>query len=258
MWAPHHTMRDERVTRPTGMLTVIVEPFPHAPAPVPAAAALKGDTTVQEPDRPERALARRVAEARATVPDVELQHRIDAGAILAVSRELRCSVTAVLAWACATALRECPHANGAYRDGRFERYSRVNLGIAVLTGGGLLTPTVLDADAKSVEQLSEEIARLRERARAGELTPPEQAGATFTLTDLGELGVDRWSTPPVAAQAAALTAGAIRPAAVVRDGAPAAGHELSLTLVCDHRILFGARAAEVLIRIAQLLESPRQ
>jgi pyruvate dehydrogenase E2 component (dihydrolipoamide acetyltransferase) len=251
---PNH----ERPTRPTGMLTVTVESSPQSTAPLPASAALKGDTTVREPDRLGRALARRVAEARATVPDLELEHRIDAGAILAITGELGCSVTAVLARACATVLRECPHANAAYRDGHFELYSRVNLGIAVLTGDGLLTPTVLDADAKSVEQLSEEITRLAQRSRAGELTPPEQAGATFTLADLGELGVDRWSAPSVANQAAALTAGAIRPAAVVRDGALVAGHELALTLVCDHRILFGARAAEVLTRIAQLLESPRQ
>jgi pyruvate dehydrogenase E2 component (dihydrolipoamide acetyltransferase) len=243
------------------MLTFTVESPPQTTAPAGAPAALKGETTVQEPDRLGRALARRVAEARATVPDLELERRIDAGAILAQTRDRGCSVTAVLARACAIALRDCPRANAAYRDGRYELHSRVNLGIAVLAvlaGEGQLTPTVFDADAKSVEQLSEEIACLTERARGGVLTPPEQAGATFILADLGELGVDRWSTPPATTQAATLTAGSIRPAAVVREGALVAGHELSLTLVCDHRVLYGAGAAEVLTRIAQLLESPRR
>ncbi len=218
---------------------------------------LKGETTVVEPDRLERALARRVAETRATVPDLELGTDVAVDASLALTREHGWSLTAILVRACATALREAPRANGAYRDGRFELYSRVNIGVTVPTADGQVTPTVLDADAKSPAQLHAELERLGRRARAGELTPPELAGATFTFSDLGDSGVHRPGalvTPP---QAAALAAGGVHGVAAVRDGALVAGHQLSLTLACDHRILYGARAAAFLARIAELLRHPQ-
>jgi pyruvate dehydrogenase E2 component (dihydrolipoamide acetyltransferase) len=223
---------------------------PAAPAP-----ALKGETRIQDPGRSGQAIARRAAEARATVPDLELEMTVDAQPMIDLARTCGCSHTAVLVRACALALRDSPYANAAYRDGRYELYSRVNIAVTVVTGDGQLTPTVLDADTKSLGEISEEIERLAHRARSGELTPPEQAGATFTVSDLGALGVHRWSLPVTPPQAAALTAGAVREAAVVRDGRLVAGYERQIALACDHRILFGARAAGLLTRVAQLLET---
>ena len=236
--------------------TVCAEVSHIAPAPTPA--PLKGQTTTEEPDRAQRSIGRRAAEIRATVPDIELGRDVDATAALALAREDGVSVTATLTRACALALRELPWANGAYRDGRFEHYSRVNVGITVQAGERhQLIAAVLDADTKSPAELSAEIARLGERARRGELTPPEQAGTTFTLSDMGEHpGVDRWSALVIAPQAAALTAGAPREAAVVHDGVLAVAPVISLTLACDHRILFGARAAALLERISDLVEVP--
>ena len=236
----------------TGYLHTVTVPETSSPG-----SALKGDTSIAEPDRGARAIARRSAEIRATVPDLELGRDVDAAAATTLAQG-GVSITAVLARACATALRELPWANAAYRDGRYERYSRVNLGITVQTDEGQAIAAVLDADTKSPARLTEEIARLTARARAGELTPPEQAGTTFTLSDLGEHpGAHRWSALVIAPQAAALTAGAAHPAAVIRDGAVVAGQVISLTLACDHRILFGARAAALLARIAELVEAPR-
>lgn len=218
---------------------------------------LKGQTTVEEPDRAGRAIARRSAETRATVPDLELAVDADAGPLLETARQAGCSTTAVLVSACARALREYPRANAAYRDGRYELYSRVNVAVMIQTGNAQLAATVLDADAKSLTVLDDELGRLTERARAGELTPPEQAGATFTLLDLGPLRIHRGGalvTPP---QAAALCAGAVRAIPRVRDGSVVPGHELALTLASDHRILFGAHAAAFLARIADLLQERR-
>jgi pyruvate dehydrogenase E2 component (dihydrolipoamide acetyltransferase) len=226
----------------------------HTPAPAVSAAPLKGDITIEEPDRAGRAIARRSAETRATVPDLELSVDVDAGALLERARAHRCAETAVLVEACAAALNEFPRVNAAYRDGHYELYARVNVAVTVLTGGAQLAVTLLDADAKSLSELDAELARLRERANAGALTPPEQAGATFTLTDLGEQRIHRGGalvTPP---QAAAIAAGAIRECAVVRDGAVVAGHQLALTLACDHRIVFGALASGFLARVAELVE----
>jgi pyruvate dehydrogenase E2 component (dihydrolipoamide acetyltransferase) len=229
-----------------------VTPTPPAPSPV----APKGETTIEEPARAARAIGRRAAEIRATVPDLELGRDVDAGAARAAARD-GVSLTATLTRACATALREHPEANAAYRDGRWERYSRVNVGITVQAGDTQLIAAVLDADTKSAAELSDEIERLTERARDGRLTPPEQAGTTFTLSDMSEHpGAHRWSALVIAPQAAALTAGAPRPAPVVRDGAIVPGELMSLTLACDHRILYGARAAALLERIAELVEVP--
>lgn len=216
---------------------------------------LKGETSVHELTRAQRTIARRIAETRATVPDLELGADVDIDAALALARGHDCTLTAILVRACATALREHPHANGAYRDGRYELYSRINVGVTVQTEGAYSTPTVLDADTKSLEQLRAELDHAAARARAGELTPPELAGATFTLTDLSEHGAG-WMTAIITApQAASLAAGAVRAVPMLRDGTVVAGHALSLTLACDSRILFGARAAGFLARVVALLEA---
>lgn len=214
---------------------------------------LKGETRVHELTREERSMARRTAETRATVPDLELGAEVDAGPALALTREHGCSLTAVLVRACAFALSEHPHANAAYRDGHYELYSRINIALAVETAAAHLAPTVLDADRKSLRQLSAEIEAVTARAQAGALTPPQLAGATFTLADLGAHGVGRASaflTPP---QAAVIAAGAVRAVPVVRTGAVVPGHTISLTLTCDGRILFGARAASFLASVVDRL-----
>ena len=212
-----------------------------------------------EPDRVGRSIARRSAEIRATVPQLELSADVDATASLALARERGYSLTAVLVGACATALAESPWANAAYRDGRFELYSRVNVGVTFHDEDGLATPAVLDADRKSLAELHEELERLRARARSGELTPPELAGTTFTFTDLGEYpAVHRYAplvTPP---QAAALAVGAIRSVPVVRDGAVVPGSIMTASLTCDHRILYGERAGAFLQKIVTHVEDPQR
>ncbi|HEX3975129.1 MAG TPA: 2-oxo acid dehydrogenase subunit E2 [Solirubrobacteraceae bacterium] len=229
-------------------------PGTPAPSASVAAASLKGDTTVEEPDRAGRAIARRSAEIRATVPDLELSVEAEADALLARVEAEGCTTTALLIAACAGALRAFPRVNGAYRDGRYELYSRVNVGVVTQIPEGPVTATVLDADVKSVAQLDQEVARLAARARSGELTPPEQAGATFTVDDLGEYGVHRAAGLVRPSQAAILTAGAIRALPVLRDGVVVAGHQLTLTLTCDHRILFGDQAAGFLRRVMELVQ----
>jgi pyruvate dehydrogenase E2 component (dihydrolipoamide acetyltransferase) len=142
-----------------------------------------------------------------------------------------------------------PRANGAYRDGRFELYSRINIGIVVADEHSYLIPTVFDADQKSLTELSAEIERLAAAARAGELSPPAYSGATFTLWDAGALGVSDSTIVVNSPQAAALATGAIRAAPVVRDGAIHPGHMMTITLACDHRILYGAQAARFLAEV---------
>lgn len=221
------------------------------------AETLKGDTTVLEPTRAERAIARRTAETRATVPDLELGAEVDIAPALATAAAQDCSLAAVLVRACALALRASPRANAAYRDGRYELYSRVNVAVTVATEDGYASPTILDADTKPLPTLDAELTTLTERARTGELTPPQLAGATFTLTDLGPWGVDRPGTLVSPPQVAALAAGAVRTVPVIREGAVVPGQALNLTLACDSRILFGVHAARFLANVCEQLAATR-
>ncbi|MGI8714700.1 MAG: 2-oxo acid dehydrogenase subunit E2 [Solirubrobacteraceae bacterium] len=228
----------------------------NQPASAPELSSLKGEVSHAEPDRLGRLVARRSAEVRATVPDLELSSDADAGAALVLARDRDVPLTAVLVRACALALRETPVANAAYRDGRFELYSRINVGVTIHSDGAQITPALLDADAKSLTQLAAELDQLHDRAQSGELTPPELAGTTFTFADMGPFGVHRYSPLVTAPQAAALAAGAVRDAPLLRDGSVVAGSVLTLTLACDHRILFGAQAAAFLARVVAQVESP--
>ena len=158
--------------------------------------------------------------------------------------------------ACALALRQFPRANGAYRDGKVELYSRVNVGVAVAAQDALVVPTVYDADKKSLGEIARDARALAERVRANAVTPPELSGGTFTVSNLGMFGVTEFSAVINPPQAAILAVGKMEPRAVVRDGEITARNIMTITLVCDHRILYGADAAEFLARIRALLEQP--
>ena len=211
----------------------------------------RGEVQIVEPSTAERALARRVAESRATVPFLELGFELAMDRAVALAEDRRVASGAVVLRAVALALREHPRANAAYRDGQFELYSRVNVSVVL---GDDDSATLFDADTKSIEELSQEVQALAARAARGELTSPERASATSTFADLGPLGVDRPSIVPAGAQAAAIAIGAILERPVVRDADIVPGQTMQLTLACDHRILHGAVAAGFAARIKQLLE----
>ncbi len=164
--------------------------------------------------------------------------------------------------ACALALRDHPRANGSYRDGRFELHSRVNVGVAVAagaedpTGGVLVVPTVFDADTKALGEIARETRALAERVRDGSITPPELSGGTFTVSNLGMYGIASFTAIVNPPQAAILAVGAVAPHPVVRKKKLVARQTMSVTLACDHRILYGADAALFLARIRELLEEP--
>src|SRR5947209_8093845 len=189
-----------------------MEASPRMQTPVVTA---KGAVTVVEATRAEQALIRRVAESRATVPDVEIGAVVDASAW--AGHDAARIPTPALVRAAATALREHPRANAAYRDGHFELYERVNVAVVMPAADGYAAPTLFDADRRSPPELADELERLGLAAAAGELVAADLAGATFTVANLGARHVTRASVIPVPPQAAALAAGAIRAVPVVRD-----------------------------------------
>lgn len=158
--------------------------------------------------------------------------------------------------ASALALRDHPRANGAYGDDVFERFERVNVGVAVATPDALLVPTVFDADRLSLAEVAADTQRLAARVRDRTITPPELADATFTVSNLGMFRVEHFSAVINAPQAAILAVGAVRQTPVVRGERPAIGQEMRLTLCCDHRILYGADGARLLAGVCERLEAP--
>lgn len=219
----------------------------------------KGDVTVSEPTRAQQTLARRVAESRATVPDFTVRADVDMETCAATraGADGAPSFTHLVVKAAALALRDVPQINGSYRDNRFEAYSRVNVAIAVDTGGAFVTPTIFDADTKPLAAIAHEARQLAEAARAGTITARELSGATFTVTNLGMHGVAEVDPVIVTPQAAVLGVGAIAPRLVAGpDGAPAVRRTARLTLSCDHRIVSGVDAARFLAAVRERLEQP--
>jgi pyruvate dehydrogenase E2 component (dihydrolipoamide acetyltransferase) len=239
---------------------------PPAPAVVAESGTAKGDVSVQELTRIQQVIARRMAESKATVPEFTITTEVDMEGAVALRGQLKAvaegsdspvpSYNDMVVKACAIALREYPRANGSYKDGKFELYSRVNIGVAVAAQDALVVPTVFDADKKSLGEIARDGRALAERVRAGVVTPPELSGGTFTVSNLGMFGVTEFVAVINPPQAAILAVGKMEPRAVVRDGEIVARNTMNITLSCDHRILYGADAAEFLARIKALLEQP--
>jgi pyruvate dehydrogenase E2 component (dihydrolipoamide acetyltransferase) len=232
-------------------------------------ATAKGETTEVELSRTQQTIARRMAESKATIPHFALQTDIDMEQCVALRTELKRLGRAdaptyndMVVKACALALREHPRANSSYRDGRLQLHGRVNVGVAVATdsdeptGGALIVPTVFDADLKSLGEIARETRSLATRVRGGSITPPELGGGTFTVSNLGMFGVSAFTAIVNPPQAAILSVGAVGARAAVRDDEIVVRRQMTVTLACDHRILYGADAARFLARIRELLEQP--
>ncbi len=217
------------------------------------AGTAKGTTTTVELTRAQAAIARRTAESRAIVPDFTVRTLAVMDTCLAP--EGRPTITALVVRACGLALREHPELNGAYRDARLERYSRVNVGVMVHVPGAVVVPTLFDADVKDSAQLAAELSVLAARARAGEITQPELSGATFSVSNVGMHGVDAIVPVIVPTQAAILGVGRVQERVMAVDGSPVVRRAMELTLVCDHRAVYGAAAARFLATVAELLQT---
>ena len=254
-------------TPPRADAGTVAPPRAGSPASVTTA---KGETTELDLSRTQQTIARRMAESKATIPHFALQTDIDMSECVALRVELKRlghtdapTYNDMVVKSCALALREHPRANSSYRDGRLLLHSRVNVGVAVAVdsdgpaGGALIVPTVFDADVLSLGEIARETRALAARVRDGSITPPELGGGTFTVSNLGMFGVTAFTAIVNPPQAAILSVGSVSPRPVVReDGEIVARSTMTVTLACDHRILYGADAARFLARIRELLEQP--
>jgi pyruvate dehydrogenase E2 component (dihydrolipoamide acetyltransferase) len=248
--------------------TATASPTPAAGSPVSPSSPVtggggRGEVTEVALTSIQRTIARRMAEAKATIPDFQVRSEADVTDLVRLRAQIKAardrapSLNDFVVKACGLALREHPRANGAYKDGAFELYGRVNVGVAVAGEGTLIVPTIFDADAQPVTVISQTMRALAERVRGGTITPPELSAGTFTVSNLGMFGVTSFTAVVNPGQAAILAVGAaVERPAFDADGALVKRSLMDLSLSSDHRILYGADAARFLARVRELLEQP--
>lgn len=223
----------------------------------------KGDARILELTTTQATIARRMVEAATTIPVFAVSSDVDMSLVAALRRGAReeredaPSLNDFVVKAAARALQEFPRFNASYVDGKVQCYSRINIGIAVATDDALLVPVVLDADTKTLAQIAADTRRLAESARRRALRPDDLRDGTFTVSNLGMFGVRAFTAIIDPPQVAILAAGALRRAPVEDSARGVTFRDLmTVTLTCDHRVVYGADAARFLSRLRELLERP--
>lgn len=218
----------------------------------------RGTATSKIPTRVQTAIARRMAEVRATVPTWTASVDADVEELtVALSGDLL--LVDAVARATGLALREHERVNGAWRDGKLESWTQANIALAVdLDGESIVLPTILDAGGQSLAGIAARRAELQAKAHDGTLRAPDSAGPTFALIDGGEDGPDRFDAimPPGVGAALAIGAVRLRPWVVGRTIEPR--HVVALTLTADHRAIYPSHGGAFLRTLANLLEDPRR
>jgi len=216
-----------------------------------------------------RTIARRLAESKFTSPHFYLQVDADMERAIAFRTEMnklaesrklsKISYNDLVTKACAVALRHHPMVNASYleSEGEIRQYDYVNVAIAVAVDEGLVTPVIRNADQKGLSQIAAETQEFAGRARARTLEPADWEGSTFTTSNLGMFGIERFTAIINPPNAAILAIGTIRDVPVVKDGAVVPGKRMALSLSCDHRVVDGAVGAAFLSEVKQYLEEPQ-
>ena len=241
--------------------TAAVPLAPAPPAPAPSAPAPAPYTEVPH-TRTRRVIATRLTESKQTVPHFYLRATVDAGRLLSLRAELnegaeqRVSVTDLVVKAVARAHTLVPELNVTWSEEAVHRYAAVDIGIAVATDRGVLTPVLRGVDTMPVTAVARAAADLAERARAGRSRQEELAGGSVTVTNLGMFGTEEFAAIINPPQAAILAVGAVRDEPVVREGTLCAGQVMRVTLSVDHRPVDGVVAARWLRELVSLMERP--
>ena len=194
-----------------------------------------------------RAIASRLQTSKQQSPHFRLSVDLDLERLLAL-----------LVKACALALVAVPDVNIQFDEAAqsIRRFTDADISVAVALPAGLITPIVRSANRKSISDISNEIHSLVTRAKAGTLKPEEFQGGTFSLSNLGMLGIRQFDAIINPPQSAILAIGAGEVRAVVRDGQIVARQQMTVSLSCDHRVIDGAAGAAFLRELKRLIETP--
>ncbi|MBK5925663.1 dihydrolipoyllysine acetyltransferase [Rhodovulum sulfidophilum] len=238
-----------------------------APEPAPEAAAIPpglGPYEARPVSQMRRTIARRLSEAKQTIPHFYLEAEADLEALMALRAQVnegregpaRISVNDFIVKAAARALARLPEANVIWRGDEIWQLSEIDIAVAVATDGGLMTPILRGADRMSLGTLSAEMKDLATRARTGTLRPEDYQGGGFSVSNLGMYGVRSFSAIVNPPQSCILAAGAAERRPVGRGDQIVLAPVMNLTLSVDHRSVDGALGAQLLAEIRQGLEDP--
>jgi pyruvate dehydrogenase E2 component (dihydrolipoamide acetyltransferase) len=207
-----------------------------------------------------KAIARRLTESKTTIPHFYVRRRVRADGLikLRAAADPKPSINDYLIRACALALVEVPALNIQVHGDDVHQFSSADIGVAVSTDGGLITPIVTGADQKSVFEIGAAMTDLAARARSGKLQAHEFEGGSFGLSNLGMFGVEQFDAIINPPQGAILAVGSARSEPVDDDGAIRVLPVLHLSLSCDHRAIDGADAGRFMAALTRLIEAPEQ
>lgn len=210
-------------------------------------------------------IARRLVESKTQLPHFYVEVEVDAGPLLALREQLnaglekdgvKLSVNDFILKACAEALRRVPQVNASWEGSQIRYFGAAHVSFAVAIEEGLITPVIRDAHQKSIFQISTEAKSLGKLAKDKKLKPEQFTGGTFCVSNMGMMGVSRFSAIINPPNAAIVAVGATVKRPVVKNDQIVIGQTMSLTLSCDHRVVDGAIGAQFLGALKQLLEAP--
>ena len=247
-------------------------------SPRPAAAAQKAPAPAQATpgeapyteiplDGMRKTIARRLTEAKQTVPHFYLTIDCEIDELLATRKRLnaklaeqpdapKISVNDFIIKASALALKQVPEANASWTDTAIRQYSRADVSVAVAIEGGLITPIIRSAEDKGLAAIAREMGGLAARARDRKLMPEEYQGGTFSISNLGMFGIREFSAVINPPQGAILAVGAGEQRPVVKNGAMAIATIMTCTMSCDHRVVDGATGARFLEAFKGYIDDP--
>ena len=237
-------------------------------APVAAPPLTTQPLTLPSPQRGEgvgtvwRIMAERMTASWTTAPHFYLVREVNVARLVAwlgTARKqtgARITYSDLLVKLVAATLAQHPRVNVSWKDGTLERHAEINIGLAVALEDGLVVPVIARADTLGLKDIAQRREDLVTRAQAGKLRPADIQGGVFTISNLGMYGVDAFSAIVNPPQAAILAVGRIADRVVPVNGQPAVQPTMTLTLSCDHRALDGARGAQFLGALANLIEEP--
>jgi pyruvate dehydrogenase E2 component (dihydrolipoamide acetyltransferase) len=204
-----------------------------------------------------------MSQSKTTVPHFYVTIEADVTALMALREQLNASWTEtrvgvedMVVKALGIALTEFPIVNASWQNDRLVYHQQVNVGVALAVENGLLVPVLHDVQAMSLRTLSQEIKELRRRARDNQAQTRDFQGGTFTVSNLGPYGVDEFLAIVNPPESGILALGAVERKPVARGDQVVISQRMRLSLSADHRVYYGATAAQFLGRVRELLEKP--
>jgi pyruvate dehydrogenase E2 component (dihydrolipoamide acetyltransferase) len=209
-------------------------------------------------------IASRLAESLGPIPTFYLTVEIEMDNVVAMRKQIntnldddsKISVNDIIVKVAAMSLMKHPFVNASYQDKTIKFYEQADIGVAVAIDEGLITPVVRGANLKGFAEISAEIKDLAAKAKAKKLQPEEYTGATFSISNLGMMGIKEFTAIINPPEAAIIAVGGANPMPVVRDGQVTVRSIMNVTMSCDHRVIDGATGAKFLQTFKQMLETP--